>query len=169
LTKDQAKKIKAIVAPWQSKPKMTDDQALKLVKDITGVLSTAQLKKYAALSAQQGRGGFGGGGGRMGGPGGGGPGGGGGFGGPGGGGPPGGGGGFGGPGAGGPPGGGGRMGGPGGGGPGGGGMRNFDMSKMPDPKEYNLLNPASFPDTPFSARQKQRLGEFLTLLKTKSA
>lgn len=43
-----------------------------------------------------------------------------------------------------------RMGGGGGGGqgggrPGGGGARTFDITKMPDPKPYNPLNPASIP------------------------
>jgi hypothetical protein len=151
LTKDQAKKINAIITPWKSKPVMTDEQARTITSNISKVLNITQIKKYAAIQAEQNnrRGG-------MGGPGGGPPGGG--FGGPPGGGPPGGGGGFG----------GGRPGGgpPGGGPPGGGG---FDPSKMSDPKEYNPLNPATFPTMPFTGRQKQRLNDFLTLLKTRSA
>ncbi|MDX1931042.1 MAG: hypothetical protein SFU56_00405 [Capsulimonadales bacterium] len=153
LTKDQAKKILTVITPWKSKPTMTDPQARTVMNDIAKVLSPTQIKRYAAIQAE-GRGGM------RGGPGGGGPGGGGGFGGPGGGGPPGGGGGFGGPGGGGRPGG-------GAGGPGGG--RNFDFSKMPDPKEYNPLNPASFPESPMSARNKQRVTEFWNLVKSRAA
>ena len=153
LTKDQAKKIWAAISPWTSKPVMTDAQALALNKQIAGALTMPQLKKMAAVSAEQGRrGGFGGGGGGR-------PGGGGGFGG----GAPGGGGGA--PGGGGFGGGGGR---PGGGG-GGGGRGNFDFSKMPDPKEYNPVNPASYQDSPFSQRMKQRTTEFLTLIKSRAA
>jgi hypothetical protein len=136
LNKDQAKKISAAVKPWANKPVMTDDQALALNKQITGVFSTAQLKKFATMQGQ--RGGFGGG-------------------------RPGGGGGFGGPGGGG--GGGPRPGGPGGG-PGGG---RFDPSKMPDPKDYNPMNPATYPAGQMNERMKQRHTEFMTVLKTRSA
>jgi hypothetical protein len=67
-----------------------------------------------------------------------------------------------------PPGGGG--GGPRPGGPGGapGGMR-FDPSKMPDPKDYNPLNPSTYPVGQMGDRMKQRTNEFLTILKTRSA
>ena len=65
LTKDQAKKIAAVVKPWQTKPVMTDEQALALNKQITGAFSIPQIKKMATLASQ--RGGFGGGGGRPGG------------------------------------------------------------------------------------------------------
>jgi hypothetical protein len=151
LTKDQAKKIWAAIAPWASKMTMTDAQALAVNKQISGALTMPQLKKMAAVSAEQGRrgGGFGGGGGGR-------AGGGGGFGG-------GGGGGFGG--------GGGAAGGGGGAGrPGGGGGRgNFDPSKMPDPKEYNPLNPNSYQESPFSQRMKTRTNEFLTLIKSRAA
>lgn len=152
VTKDQAKKIMAAVQPWSSKPTMTDDQALAVNKKITAALNLTQIKKMATLAQQQPRWGGGGGGGR--------PGGGGGFGGPGGGGPPGGGGGFG----------GGR---PGGGGPGGGGAGGgrggFDPASMPDPKEYNPLNPATYPSGRMGERQKQRFTEFMTMLKTRAA
>lgn len=116
LTKDQAKKMWAAVGPWQSKTVMTDEQARGVLKQMTAPLNVTQIKKYAAVQAEQAsrRGGFGGGG-R-----------------PGGGGPPGGGGGFGG-------GGGGRPGG------GGGGGRGFDPSRM-QMKEYNPLNVSSYPD-----------------------
>jgi hypothetical protein len=136
LKKDQAKKISAAVKPWASKPVMTDDQALALNKQITGVLSTTQLKKFATMQANR-RSGFGGG--R---PGGGGPGG-----------------------PGGAPG-----GGPGGPRPGGagGGMR-FDPSKMPDPKDYNPLNPSTYPTGRMGDRMKQTTNEFMTILKTRSA
>jgi hypothetical protein len=139
LNKDQAKKIMAAVKPWESKPVMSDDQALALNKQITGVFSQSQLKKFATL--QQQRGGFG----RPGG----GGGGGGGFGGP-------------------PPGGGGGGPRPGGGAPGGGGMR-FDPSKMPDPKDYNPLNPSTYPAGQMGDRMKQRTTEFMSILKTRAA
>ena len=145
LTKDQAKKIMAVVAPWQAKPVMTDDQARAVTNGIAKVLNNTQIKKYAALQAAGGRGGWGGGGGRGGA--------GGAMGGPGGGGPPGGGGGFGGP--------------PGGGGAGG-GRGSFDFTKMSDPKEYNPLNPASYPVSPMSERSKQRVTDFMKLLKTRA-
>ncbi len=136
LNKDQAKKIMSAVKPWSNKPVMTDNQALALNKQITGVFSTTQLKKFATMQQQRG-GGFGGG--R----------------------PGGGGGGFGGPG-------GGGGGGPRPGGGGGGGGR-FDPSKMPDPKDYNPLNPASYPTGQRFDRMKQRHAEFMTVLKTRSA
>lgn len=149
LTKDQAKKIWGAVSPWSSKPVMTDAQALAVNKQISGALTLPQLKKMASMSAQMGnRGGRGGGGGGFGGGGGGGFGGGGGQGG-----------------------GGGRPGGGGGGGfgGGGGGRGNFDPSKIPDPKEYNPLNPNSYQESPFSQRMKQRLNEFITLIKSRAA
>jgi hypothetical protein len=39
---------------------------------------------------------------------------------------------------------------------------------MPDPKEYNPLNPASFPKSPMSDRQKQRLNEFMRTLQARA-
>ncbi|GAB4464398.1 MAG: hypothetical protein OHK0029_34290 [Armatimonadaceae bacterium] len=146
LTGAQAKKINGYVTPWTTKPTMTDAQAKELNGQIVKALSVEQVKKMAALAGQQrGGGGFGGGGGR---PGGGGPGG-----------PGGGGGGFGG--------GGGR---PGGGGAGGGGGRGgFDLSKMPDPKEYNPLNVKTYPETPMTQRGKQRVTDFLKMVKTRGA
>lgn len=65
-------------------------------------------------------------------------------------------------------GGGGRPGGGGGAG-GGGGRGSFDPSKMPDPKEYNPLNVNSYPDTPFSARGKKAVTDFITMLKQRAA
>ncbi len=81
LTKPQAKTILSVLNKWQSKPALTDAQALQVNKQLTNPLNLTQIKKIA--TASQGRGGgFGGGGGGR-------PGGGGGFGGgrPGGGGP----------------------------------------------------------------------------------
>lgn len=132
LSKDQAKKIMGVIKPWQGKPVMTDDQAQGVNKKITSSFTLAQVKKMATMPR-----GFGGGGGRPGG----GMGGGGGFGG-------------GRPGGGGMGGGGGRPGGPGG----------FDPQQMQKAmkamqKEYNPLNPATFPDTPFKDRMVQRLNE----------
>lgn len=145
ITKDQAKKMWAAVGPWTSKPTMSDADAKALNNKIVGALNTTQIKKMAAIQSEQrqrfGGGPGGGGGGR---PGGGGPGGGGG------------GGGFGG--------GGGR---PGGGGPGGG--ARFDPSKMPNPKDYNPLNVGSYPDTPMTQRGKQRMTDFIKLLKARAA
>jgi hypothetical protein len=118
LTKDQAKKILGVLSKWRNKPTMKDEEAKQVNKQIWDVLTPAQLQVMAAADARGGRPGGGSG------PGGGGPGG---FGGPGGGRPGG--------------------GGPGGGGPGGGpgGRGGFDPSRMPDPKEYNPLNPESSP------------------------
>jgi len=49
LTKDQAKKIWGFISPWTSKPTMTDAQAGALNKQVTGVLTMAQVKKMASL------------------------------------------------------------------------------------------------------------------------
>lgn len=66
-----------------------------------------------------------------------------------------------------------NQGGGGGGGFGGGGGRpggpgGFNPANMPDPKEYNPLNPASFPKSPMSDRQKQRLNEFMRTLQARA-
>ena len=45
LTKAQSKTILGAIQPWRKKPVMTDAQALKLNKQITGVLTQSQLKK----------------------------------------------------------------------------------------------------------------------------
>jgi hypothetical protein len=142
LTQPQAKQVLAVLKPWQTKPKMTQDDAKNVMKSVKKVLTTRQLN---ALSRVQDRGPGG-----RGGPGGGGPGGGG-FGGPPGGGPGGGGpggGGFGGPPGGGPP------GGPranGGGGQG--GRRRFDPATM---KNFNPLLTKADPNNPFSSRRVER-------------
>ena len=134
LTKDQAKKILAVVKTWRRKPVMSNDQAKTVLNQLTGPLNVSQLK---AISQNEGRGGRGGGGGFGGGRGGGG----GGFGGAGfGGGRPGGG-------PGGPGGPGGRPGGPGG-------------FRMPDPKPFNPLNPES--SAFFKMMPKDRQAEMLT-------
>lgn len=139
LTKPQAAKVVSILRKWRNKPIMTDEQARGVNRDITASLSLVQIKKLAAIAAERGgRGGFGGGGGRPGG----------GFGG--GGGRPGGG--FG----------GGRPGGaPGGpGGPGG--------FQMPEPKDYNPLNPDTLPFERMRGRSKERLNALTSeLAKTK--
>ena len=71
LTKDQAKKIKAAVAPWKTKPIMTDENAKELIKTIGKTMTVAQATKSAQLSkealARRGQFGGGGGGGRPGG------------------------------------------------------------------------------------------------------
>ena len=146
ITKPEAQKMLAVITPWMSKPVMKDADAKAVNNALAKTLTVPQLKKMAASAGRQG----GGGGGR--------PGGGGGFGGGGGqgGGRPGGGGG------GGFGGGGGR---PGGGGPGGG----FDLSKLPDPKEYNPLNVNSYPKSPMTERGKKRVTDFIAMLKSRAA
>jgi hypothetical protein len=84
LDKNQATKMLAIIKPLRNKKTMSEDEAGKVIKDMTAMLNTKQIKKMTTIetpSQRMARGGFGGGG-R---PGGGGPGGGGGR--PGGGGP----------------------------------------------------------------------------------
>jgi hypothetical protein len=160
LTQPQAKSVLAVLKPWQTKPKMTQDDAKKVMKGIKAVLTSRQLN---ALSRVQDRG-FGGGGrgGPGGGPGGGGPGGGG-FGGPPGGGP--GGGGPGGGGFGGPPG-----GGPGGGGPGGGGGRGggrrFDPATM---KNFNPLLTKADANSPFASRRVERNKRMFAALEARAS
>lgn len=96
LTKDQARKIVPILKEWRRRKVMTNEQALKVNRQLTAALTDAQLKKIAT-APRTGRGG-GMGGGRM------------------------------------------------GGGNGQGGQRpRFDPSKMPDPKDYNPLNPETLP------------------------
>lgn len=138
ITKPQAQAILAAIKPWRGKPVMTNDQALQVNKAITRPLSIPQIKKLATMGGRRGGGFGGGGGGRPGG-------GGGGFGG--------GGGGFG----------GGRPGGGGGGRPGG-----FNPASFPDPKDYNPLNPSTFPNSPFKSRQTQGLNQFMTTLQTRA-
>jgi hypothetical protein len=65
--------------------------------------------------------------------------------------------------------GGGGPGGPGGGGPGGSGGMRFDPSKMPDPKDYNPLNPSTYPTGRMGDRMKQGMTGFMTVLKTRAA
>jgi hypothetical protein len=132
LTQPQAKQVLAVLKPWQTKPKMTQDDAKNVMKGVKKVLSTRQLN---ALSRVQDRGP-----GSRGGPGGGG------FGGPPGGGP--GGGGFGGPPGGGPPGG---FRANGGGGQG--GRRRFDPAAM---KNFNPLLTKADPNNPMASRRVER-------------
>lgn len=67
LTKPQAQKVLAVIKKWQSKPALTDAQALQVNKQLTAPLSLAQIKKIAMASQGRRGGGFGGGGGRPGG------------------------------------------------------------------------------------------------------
>lgn len=119
LSKDQAKKVLAVIRQWEGKPSLTNEQAGQLNKQLTAGLTNSQIKTVAITESPFGRGGRGGGGqgGRPGG-------------------------------AGGP-----------GGAPGGrpGGMANM---QIPDPKEYNPLNPDTMPFVQFRDRAKQRLNEF---------
>ncbi len=64
-------------------------------------------------------------------------------------------------------GGGGRPGGFGGGGgrPGGGGPGGFTM---PDPKDYNPLNPSTFPNSSFKSRMVQRMTQFISTLQARA-
>ena len=57
VNKAQATKILALMAPWKSKPTMSQDDAGKLNKAITGTFTIAQIKKQATM----GQGGMGGG------------------------------------------------------------------------------------------------------------
>lgn len=62
LTRDQAKKILAVIKAWRNKPVMTNDQARDVMKQLTAPLNEAQLKKMAtAPRFGQGGRGFGGG------------------------------------------------------------------------------------------------------------
>jgi hypothetical protein len=149
LTPAQAKGVLTVLKPWQTKPKMTQDDAKSVMRGVKKVLTAKQLN---ALSRVQDRG-FGGG---RGGPGGG----------PGGGGPPGGG--FGGPG-GGPPGGGPPGGGPpggfrGAGGPGGG--RRFDPAAM---KNFNPLLTKADPNNPMSTRRAERMKRMFAQLEARAS
>ena len=60
VAKPQATKILALMAPWKSKMTMSQDDAGKLNKAITGTFTMAQIKKQATMGQQQG-GGMGGG------------------------------------------------------------------------------------------------------------
>lgn len=136
LTPAQAQKILAALKPWRTKPKMTDEQASKLNKQITAPLTIAQLKKLASMPR---RGGGMMGGGR-------------------------------GPGGGGPGGGGART----GGGPGGNGPRRaFDPSRIPNPAEYNPINPATSPmakgNPEMAKRSKQRMDQLFAGLAARAA
>ena len=63
LTKPQAQKVLAVIRKWQSKPALTDAQALQVNKQLTAPLSLPQIKKIAMASQGRRGGGFGGGGG----------------------------------------------------------------------------------------------------------
>jgi hypothetical protein len=142
----QAKSILAVLKPWQTKPKMTQDDAKGVMRGVKKVLTAKQLN---ALSRVQDRGFGGGRGGPGGGPGGGPPGGGVG-------GPPGGG-----PGGGGPPG-----GYRGAGGPGGGGQRRFDPATM---KNFNPLLTKADPNNPMSGRRVERNKRMFAALEARAS
>lgn len=146
----QAKQVLAVITPWKSKPKMTQEEAKASIQKLQKVFDTKQLAAVdkAIQQSQRPRGG---------GPGGGGPGGGG-PGGPGGGAP-----------GGGAPGGfpaGPRPGGPGGpggsGGPGGG--RTFDFNKM---KNFNPFNPSK--ESPRYQRDKESIDKVFAFLNARAA
>lgn len=139
-TRAQARKILPILKAWRNRPVMTDSQALQVNKQITSTFSIPQIKKMASMPRMGGRGGGGGGFGGGGRPGGGGFGGGG-FGGAGGGSRP------------------------GGGGPGG---RRGGFT-MPDPKDYNPLNPKTFPFERARARMGQNMNTLITTLQQRGA
>lgn len=149
LTKDQAKKILAVVNPWKTKPIMTDANAKDMLKKVGATFTPAQAKKLAQIMSERGGFGGGGGGGRMGG-----------------------GGGMGGGmrmGGGAPGGGGGRPGGGGPGGPGGG----FDMATMKKRfdtmmKGYNPLNFKTIPESPMKERSIKPLKDALAALDKKA-
>ena len=113
LTKDQARKIVPILKAWRNKPKMTNEDALKVNRAITAPLNDTQLKKIAT-GPRFGRGGPGfGGGARM------------------------------------------------GGGRPGGQRPAFDISKFPDPKDYNPLNPDTLPFEQMRPQAKQRIDKMI--------
>lgn len=56
LTKAQAKTVVGVLNAWRSKPVMTDAQAQKVNKQITGPLTVAQLKKIATAPGARGMG-----------------------------------------------------------------------------------------------------------------
>jgi hypothetical protein len=63
LSKDQARKVVALVRPWSSRPKMTDAEAQRLHTSISAVLTAGQkdeMKKMAAARRDSMRGGPGG-------------------------------------------------------------------------------------------------------------
>lgn len=144
LTKDQAKKILAVVSPWKTKPVMTDVNAKDLLKQVGATFTVPQATKMAQIAkeAASRRGGFGGGGGggmR--------------------------------PGGGGPPGGGGGGMRPGGGG-GGGGMQMDPaaMKKRMDAmmKGFNPLNFATIPDSPMKERSTKPVKDGMDALAKKA-
>ena len=61
VNKAQATKILALFAPWKSKPTMSQDDAGKLNKAVTGTFTIAQIKKQATMGQGGGRPGGGGG------------------------------------------------------------------------------------------------------------
>ncbi|HSV75009.1 MAG TPA: hypothetical protein VLH79_14710 [Chthonomonadales bacterium] len=125
LSRDQARKVLAAMNKWGRRPALTNEEARAANKELTAMLTVAQLQKLATAPSP-GRGGRGFGGGAR-------------------------------PGA-----------GPGAG-PGGGGSRpSFDISRFPDPRNYNPLNPDTLPFEQMRPVAKQRMNEFRTKLSTKA-
>jgi len=56
LTPAQAKKMLAILTPWRSKPKMTQDQAKDVARKLKSVLTAAQLNAMARIKSHFGQG-----------------------------------------------------------------------------------------------------------------
>ncbi len=67
ITPAQAKKMLAVIRPWQKRPVMTDAQALQVNKQLTAAMTLPQIKKMATMPRMGGRRGGGGGGGGSGG------------------------------------------------------------------------------------------------------
>lgn len=60
LTKDQAKKILAVLKTWRKKPAMTDDQAKQVNKQLTAPLNKAQITAMVTMPRRNRAGGGGG-------------------------------------------------------------------------------------------------------------
>ena len=56
LTSAQAKKVLAILTPWRSKPKMTQDQAKTVARNLKKVFTAAQLNAMARIKPHSGQG-----------------------------------------------------------------------------------------------------------------
>lgn len=56
LTSTQAKKVLAILTPWRAKPKMTQDQAKGIARDLKKVFTAAQLNAMARIKSHFGQG-----------------------------------------------------------------------------------------------------------------
>ena len=139
----QAKQLLAILRPWNTRDKMSEEDAKSIMRSVKKVMTAKQLNAMAKVKPQRGFGGGGGGFGRPGGgPGGGGPGGGGFAGRPGGG-----------------------PGGPGGPGGGPGGRRPFDLSRM---KDANFLRTKVDLKEPRTARRAEGNKRLMAMLEARA-